>query len=109
MSKILAQMLDKPEDIVKQALDKLEAYTGYPSEDARLIAGMHQASKSQIAKLDLDPHDTTAEELYQTLLSRFEEDSNHLDKALSIDPTELFSKRVAKAVALVGHAAAGLN
>ena len=107
MSKILAGLLDKPEEAVADAIDKLEAKAGYPSEDARLIANTSQQVRAKIVELGLDPHDTTSEELYHALIARFNSDADHLDKALDIDTDTPLDAKIKKAIDLARHLTIG--
>jgi len=103
MSKVLAGMLNKPEEVVAETMAKLEHMAGYPSADAKLIAENHQAVRGKIAELDLDPNDTTGEELYHALLSRFDVDSRRLEGALGLDGQSSIDKKLSRAIELATH------
>ncbi len=70
MSKILAQLVQKPEAYVAKIIDELEAKNGSPSEDVRLLAENSVKSRAKLMDLRLDPNDTTEQELYHALLVR---------------------------------------
>lgn len=95
-------MFKEPE--VAKAIAKLEASCGYPSEDVRLLAENKQKIRDKIAQLGLDPDDTTAKELYFTLLERFRKDSGAMDRALGVYGHSGLDERIEKATQLVSHA-----
>lgn len=105
MSKKLAKILDQPESEITRALAKLEERSGYPSEDVRLLAENKHRLRGKIRQLGLDPEDTTDEELFYALRTRYENDSNILDKVLGAGGAK-YSERLNKAVQLVQHCAA---
>jgi hypothetical protein len=80
MSKVIADMLDQSEQAVRKVINKLEDKNGYPSHDVRLVAENIQKARLKIAELGLDPGDTTAQELYHTLQTKFQADSDQFDK-----------------------------
>ncbi|MBI4033584.1 hypothetical protein HY379_01155 [Candidatus Saccharibacteria bacterium] len=105
MSKTMSRLLAKSEDEVTKAVSKLEASCGYPSEDVRLLAENKGRLRHKIGQLGLDPDDTTDEELYHALRTRFERDSQMLDKALGVDEGTKLDTRIDKAIQLAGHCA----
>lgn len=100
MSKAISRLLDQPEHLVSKLLTKLEDKNGYPSHDARHLAENIQSVRRKIGELNLDPNDTTAEELYQALLSKFETDSRSFEARYHLDSNS-FEARADQAVRLV--------
>jgi hypothetical protein len=100
MSKTISQILEYPERAVVKVIGKLEAKNGYPSHDVRLTAENIQKTRHKINQLKLDPNDTTAEELYQALLVRFQEDSRRFDEHFGVHLRD-FDEKSAKATGLV--------
>lgn len=105
MSRALAKLLGKPEKEITSSIAQLEALSGYPSEDVRLLADNKQKQRLKIAQLGLDADDTTDEELHYALMSRFERDSLVIDKAMGVGEATGFDERLNKAIQLVGHCA----
>ncbi len=100
MSQRIARLLDEPETRVAKLVSKMEDNNGYPSHDARFLAETIQKIRSKLADLNLDPDDTTAEELHHALQVKFERDSQLFDEyfgALNLD----FGQKVAKAERLL--------
>ncbi len=103
MSVSLAKMLGKPEVEVAKFVAEMEDKFCYPSHDLRLLSEVNQAVKGKVASLGLDPHDTTAEELYHALQAKFVADASQVDKALGIKPDTNFDGRLAKAIEVTKH------
>ncbi|HXY18098.1 MAG TPA: hypothetical protein VEH48_01600 [Candidatus Nitrosopolaris sp.] len=106
MSRAIAKLLSKPEELVSSALKKAEDINGNPSADVRLLADNYQLTRFKIAQLGLDPNDTTGEELYEALKTKFTADSLQLDKALGLSGAAPIAEKIDKAVQLVvtnGH------
>jgi len=99
MSRRIAKLLDESEAEVSKLIMDLEHRNGLPSHDVRHIADVHQRVRSKLAELDLDPDDTTAQELYQALLIKFETDSRDFDIAFGADGG--FDQKVAAAAKLL--------
>lgn len=100
MSTRIARLLDEPEHQVTKLIAKLEEKNGYPSHDARLLAGTIQKIRSKLADLNLDPDDTTAEELYHALQVKFERDARLFDEYFGTDKQDC-SHKAAKAIKLL--------
>ena len=107
MSKVLAGMLNKPEEMVAETLARLEDMAGYPSADAKLIAENSQAVRAKLSELGLDPNDTTGEELHHGLVARFAADAERIDKALGLNPESPTVEKLSRAVELARHVASG--
>jgi len=106
MPSALATLLDKSEEEVAKTVGKLEQMAGHPSEDVRLLAESSQAVRAKLAQLGLDPDDTTGEELYHSLLARYQSDCAQVDRALGINNSSSFDEKVVKAAQLIGPATA---
>lgn len=100
MTKRISQLMDQPEHLVANLISKLEDKNGYPSHDVRLLAESVQKIRAKMSNLDLDPDDTTGEELYHALLVKFEADSNLFDVNFGAKTLD-FDAKVAKALYLV--------
>ncbi|MGH7156661.1 MAG: hypothetical protein ACREGG_00890, partial [Candidatus Saccharimonadales bacterium] len=100
MSKRIAELMDQPEYLVKKIITKLEDKNGYPSHDARLLADNIQKVRIKLADLGLDPDDTTGEELYHALLTRFEKDAKQFDSYFDAEELD-FDQRSSKAVEIL--------
>jgi len=100
MSKLISEMLGQPEREVKKLINALEAKNGYPSHDVRLLANNIQRVRTKITDLKLDPDDTTAQELYQALLIKFQNDSRRFDEHFGV-ASEDSAQKVGKAVGIV--------
>ncbi len=96
----LAKLLDESEAEVSALIMNLEHRNGLPSHDVRHIAEVHQRVRSKLAELNLDPDDTTAQELYQALLIKFEADSRDFDAAFGM-ADEGFNQKTAAAAKLL--------
>ena len=105
MSRNLARLLTKDEARVTKSISKLEELCGFPSEDVRLMAENKQKLRAKLQQLGLDADDTTDQELYHSLRSRFERDSQMLDKALGVGQNTKLDERINKAIQLVNHCA----
>ena len=102
MSKILSKLLDYPEEAISKIISQLEKKNGYPSHDVRQLAKNLQQSRLKIAQLGLDPDDTTAEELYQALIIKFESDARRFDEHFGLYGGDYDSK-IKKTVELISH------
>ena len=94
----LALMLGKPQKEIADYIAQMEDKLCYPSHDVRLLAEVTQGVKQKIASLGLDPHDTTASELYHALQAKFGRDAALTDKALSISHEDGFAVRISRAI-----------
>lgn len=100
MSKHLSELLSHPEKEITKAIAALEEKNGYPSHDVRLSAENIQQVRQKIADLGLDPDDTTAEELYHSLLIKFQADAKRFDVHFGVSG-QPFDDKIQKAAALV--------
>lgn len=97
MSRRIAKLLDESEAELSKLLADLEKKNGLPSHDARHIADVHQRVRSKLADLNLDPNDTTAPELYHTLLIRFDTDCRKFDEVYGAAAADFDHKAAATA------------
>lgn len=67
MGRFLQKLLNAPEPLFTVGIHQLEKATGHSGVDTRLIADITHKSHEIMRKLDLNPADTTAHELYQAL------------------------------------------
>jgi hypothetical protein len=74
--------LQSSEPFFRQGLQRLEAANGHPGTDIRFSTEITQATKHKLRELDLDPNDTTPEELYHALQERVKADDARLNKVL---------------------------
>ena len=103
MSTKLALMLGKGHKEITNYVAQMEDKLCYPSHDVRLLAEVTQDVKQKIANLGLDPHDTTASELYHALQAKFGKDAGLTDKALSVGPGDGFEARISRAIEICQH------
>ncbi len=82
MTRFLSESLQAPEPYFRLALSRLEAANGHSSADIQLSSEVQQATRAKLQQLGLDPDNTTAEELYQTLVRRLAIDDRRLTQAL---------------------------
>lgn len=99
---MLADLVKKPEAEVEKLLSGLEAKTGFQSHDVRLLAECVQKQRQKIKQLGLDPDDTTAEELHQALLGRYQNDRARLEAALGINGQTRAAEKAEKTLQLLG-------
>jgi hypothetical protein len=92
MSRRIAELVGESEKAVGRLLAGLEEYNGYPSHDARYIADTHQQLRVKLQELKLDPDDTTAEELFHALQTKFEIDAKRLDRYFNADQKDFDGK-----------------
>lgn len=104
MSKVLSHMLGKSEQVVSEAIARLEHLSGLPSEDVRIVSDTNQLIQQKVSEIGLDPQDTTAEELYHSLQVKYASDSQKITQAMNLDDNASLAERMHKAASLVKHA-----
>lgn len=82
MTRILSELLQAPEPQFRLQLRQLERAAGHQNTDIKLSVEVLHAAQAKLKQLGLDAHDTTAEELYQALLTRVSQDDRRLERAL---------------------------
>jgi len=82
---LLSQILVADEPLFSMGIKQLEQTAGKPGMDARLISDIIQKTKVAVIKLQLDPTDSTGEELYQALLQKISIHDKHLVKHIGGD------------------------
>jgi ribokinase len=70
MAKFLQDLLRAEEPLFTTALRQLERATGHSSVDVRLISDVITRAHTVMRRIGLDPADTTAEELYHSLIGQ---------------------------------------
>jgi len=79
MTRFLSNNLELDHHDWHHLLRSLESANGHPVHDIRLSSEINNATRHKLKHLGLDPDDTTADELYHVLQSKFHQD----DKTLS--------------------------
>lgn len=82
MTRFLSESLQAREPFFRTALRRLESANGHPAHDIRLSSEVVREAQSKLRELGLDPHDTTAQELYHALQQRLKADDAQLTKTL---------------------------
>lgn len=82
MSKLLSELLNAEEPLFTNAIRQLEKESGNPSADIRLASEIIGRVQLKTKELDLDPDDTTPEELYQALENRVRKDNDRITEEL---------------------------
>lgn len=82
MTRFLSESLQAPEPTFRLGLRKLEAANGAPNSDIHLTTEILHQTQAKLKQLGLDPHDTTARELYHALRERIKADDARLTKTL---------------------------
>jgi hypothetical protein len=82
MTRFLSEALEAREPFFRTSLNRLEAANGHPNTDIRFTTEVQTAVQIKLRELGLDPHDTTAEELYHALQERIKADDSRLTKTL---------------------------
>jgi hypothetical protein len=82
MSRYLATALDGDELYLRRAIADLEKANGHSSEDIRLSSLIAQNLQQKMNELGLDPKDTTAKELYYSLVEKLKADDQRLVKTV---------------------------
>jgi hypothetical protein len=85
MTRMLSELLGAREPDFRLGLQRLEQASGEPNADIRLSSEILQRTQAKIRELGLDPHDTTGEELYSSLLERLKHDEVKVRQALRLD------------------------
>ena len=83
MSRSLAEYLGVSNSSFLYNIRLLEKASSDPSVDIKLALEIDSNSKSLIARLGLDPSDTTSEELYEDLKTRFHRDNILVQKRMN--------------------------
>lgn len=82
MTKLLSQLLEAKEPQFHQTIQRLEFASGYNRHDIRMCENLIVHTRDKIKTLQLDPDDTTNQELYLALLAKLTADETHLVKRL---------------------------
>lgn len=82
MTRFLSESLQADEPNFSLGLKRLESISGNQAHDIRLTADIIKRTQDKLKALGLDPHDTTAEELYMTLSQKAAVDDAKLVRTL---------------------------
>ena len=82
MTRTLSNLLDAHEADLRLRLNQLERVSGHQNTDIKLSVEVLQSARQKVRSLGLDQDDTTAKELYHTLLQRVSDDDRRLERAL---------------------------
>jgi hypothetical protein len=82
MTRILSELLEAQEPQFSLRLKQLERINGHNNVDIRLSVEVTQAAQRKVHDLGLDKHDTTGQELYQSLMQRVSADDARLERVL---------------------------
>jgi len=74
MSRLISELLGATEPMFGLAINQLERSSGKPGVDVKLTAEIINSAKQKTRDLNLDPDDTTGNELYQALLAKIKQD-----------------------------------
>jgi hypothetical protein len=91
MTRFLSEALEAHEPDFRVGLQQLESVNGNPSTDIRFSSEIMQTTQAKLKELGLDPHDTTAAELYHALQLRVAADDKRLTKYLRTEAAEHIS------------------
>lgn len=69
MCRLLAELTNTDNRLMSETIKRLEHRAGLPGVDIRLTADIHAQIHLKIRALGLDPHDSTPQELYVSLLN----------------------------------------
>jgi len=90
MATILRDLLDAEEPVFSLSLRQLEAASGQPGTDARLIGEIAEKMRYGTEAVGLDPQDTTGRELYNGLMSKIAADNLRVTKLIGgTDPDDV--------------------
>jgi hypothetical protein len=98
MSRLIANLLNADQRSFAKTIDRLEHMCLRPGVDTRLTAEIITQSREKARRLNLDPKDTTKEELYYGLIAKAKNDDNTLREKFGFTP-ETNSLQAAKKIA----------
>lgn len=104
MSATLKQLLNEKQTAINKTVALAEEHSGYPSEDVRLLADLAATSRRVLRRLNLDPHDTRAAELYHALLVEYEKSSQTFAGQIREKDDDSLNKRLKRATEAMNHA-----
>ena len=82
MSRHLSLLLEAKEPQFHHTLKRLEVASGYSNNDIRMSEAINNSVRDKLKLLNLDPDDTTGEELYHALAEKLKSDESSLIKEL---------------------------
>lgn len=109
MSRLLSELLEAQEPLFSLALRQLEQASGRQSIDVRLSADIASLVRRKTKDLNLDPTDSTAEELYHALIGRLQSDEEQLLSAMGISSMTTPSQLTETLIGRLGSLSAPRN
>jgi hypothetical protein len=85
MSRLIAQLIGTDERSFADTIKRLETMCLQPGVDTKLTAEIITQTREKVRRLNLDPEDTTKQEIYYGLLAKSSIDDITLRKKLGID------------------------
>jgi hypothetical protein len=85
MSRTLSDFLGAKEPSFTHTLRRLEAESGHPDIDVKLTSDIARIYRTKLREFELDPNDTTGQELYHSLQSLVAKHDDFLLKVLGAD------------------------
>lgn len=99
MAKFLRDLLDAEEPVFTTALQQLEAVSGRPGADTRLIGDITSMAAENMKTMGLNPATATGEEVYYALQARVEEDIKRLTRVIGAHEDDTVRELVPKMIA----------
>ncbi len=106
MTRVLSELLGAAQPYFSMTIQQLEQAAGRPSTDIRLTTEIAHRARQKIAELQLDPNDTTPEELYHALLERFQHDEKLARESLKV-ATDASTQEILKTIVRFVKATSG--
>ncbi|MBI5906741.1 hypothetical protein HY857_01665, partial [Candidatus Saccharibacteria bacterium] len=103
MPKNLSQLLKNQQTPIDDLVQLAEELSGYPSEDIRLMSELATDTRPILTKLNLDPGDTTAGELYHALLIEYEKASSDFSRQIGQKTADSTTQRLKRVVEVITH------
>ncbi|MEO8862731.1 MAG: hypothetical protein ABI354_00210, partial [Candidatus Saccharimonadales bacterium] len=82
MCKIIAELSQTDEQLMRETVKRLERSCGNPDVDLRLSSDIYGHTRMKLRALGLDPCDTKSKELYQALINLAARHDNFLSKSI---------------------------
>ncbi len=78
----LGDLLGAKEPLFARSIEQLEQVTHKQGLDVKLIGEIHEKAKKAIAKMRLDPQDSTGKEIYHALIAQIKKHDEHLASSI---------------------------
>ena len=101
---MLSRLLQAKQPLFDITVEQLETQTGNKSIDAEFIAEILETAHQKMRELNLDPADTTGQELYQALINKVSEHDDHLAKEVGGKDSTSLAEMVPKIVKRINQA-----